>query len=281
MNLVNKSLLLSRPLAIATCELQNASDKRKIFGEISLQKDTNMRRLLNFVPSWIRQLRQWVLVVAMVVVTTQLVVAPASATSLYEIPALEDDTWVVDMAEVISRSNEGKLSSLFTDLATKTGYEVRIVTIHRLDYDETAQGFADKLFTRWFPESEDQENQVLLVLDNVTNNTGIRTGANVKQVMPDAIATSVAQESVLIPLKEGNKYNQAVLGASDRMIAVLSGNEDPGPPELKEDVMVEGTFATKEATKKSNATVWVIGFLIAATIIPMATYYFYQYMGAR
>jgi len=246
-----------------------------------LQKDTNMRRLLNFVPSWIRQLRQWVLVVAMVVVTTQLVVAPASATSLYEIPALEDDTWVVDMAEVISRSNEGKLSSLFTDLATKTGYEVRIVTIHRLDYDETAQGFADKLFTRWFPESEDQENQVLLVLDNVTNNTGIRTGANVKQVMPDAIATSVAQESVLIPLKEGNKYNQAVLGASDRMIAVLSGNEDPGPPELKEDVMVEGTFATKEATKKSNATVWVIGFLIAATIIPMATYYFYQYMGAR
>lgn len=261
--------------------MQNAIDKRKIFGEISLQKDTNMRRLLHFVPFWMRQLRRWVLVVAMVLLATQLVVAPASATSLYEIPALEDDTWVIDVAEVISRSNEGKLSSLFADLAAKTGYEVRIVTIHRLDYDETAQGFADKLFTRWFPEPEDQENQVLLVLDNVTNNTGIRTGASVKQAMPDAIATSVAQESVLIPLKEGNKYNQAVLQASDRMIAVLSGKADPGPPELKEDVMVEGTFATKEDTKESNATVWVIGFLIAATIIPMATYYFYQYMGSR
>lgn len=240
-----------------------------------------MRTLLNCIPPEVKQLQRWGVSLIILLLTMQLFVAPANATSLYEIPALEENTWVLDKAEVISRSNESKLSSAFADLAEKTGYEVRIVTIHRLDYDETAQGFADKLFTRWFPEPEDQENQVLLVLDNVTNNTGIHTGSKVKSAMSDAIATSVAQESVLIPLKEGNKYNQAVLGASDRMVAVLSGQEDPGPPELKEDVMVEGTFATKEDTKKSNATVWVVGFLIAATIIPMATYYFYQYMGSR
>jgi uncharacterized protein len=226
-------------------------------------------------------LSRWVLSILLCGLLSQWAIAPAQATSLYEMPALDEETWVVDKAEVISRSNEGKLSSLFADLAEKTGYEVRVVTIHRLDYEETAQGFTDKLFTRWFPEPEDQDNQVLLVLDNVTNNTGIRTGKNVKAAMSDAIATSVAQESVLIPLKEGNKYNQAVMGASDRMIAVLSGKDDPGAPELKDDVMVEGTFATKEDTQKSNATVWVIGFLIAATIIPMATYYFYQYMGSR
>jgi len=243
--------------------------------------NTNMRRLLNLTSVWLRQVRRWVLPVLLFGLVAQLVMAPANATSLYEIPAVDEDTWIVDKAEVISRSNEGKLSSMFADLAEKTGYEVRIVTIHRLDYDETAQGFADKLFTRWYPDPEDQENQVLLVLDNVTNNTGIRTGAKVKSQMSDDIANSVAQESVLIPLKDGNKYNQAVLEASDRMVAVLSGNEDPGAPELKDDVMVEGTFATKEDTKQSNATVWVIGFLIAATIIPMATYYFYQYMGSR
>jgi len=240
-----------------------------------------MRTLLNSVSRWKHRLQHLFLLIPIVVLATQLVALPAWATSLYEMPALEDDMWVVDKAEVISRSNESKLSTELAELAQKTGYEVRVVTIHRLDYDETAQGFTDKLFKRWFPEPEDQENQVLLVLDNLTNNTGIRTGAKVKSVMSDTIATSVAQESVLVPLKEGNKYNQAVMGASDRMIAVLSGQPDPGAPELKDDVMVEGTFATKEDTKKSNATVWVVGFLIAATIIPMATYYFYQYMGSR
>ncbi|EKQ66617.1 beta-propeller domain-containing protein, methanol dehydrogenase [Leptolyngbyaceae cyanobacterium JSC-12] len=247
-----------------------------------LRKDTSMRSLLNQFPRQVRSLHRWLLLaVISLSIVTQLAVASANATSLYEIPALEEDTWVVDKAEILSRSTEGKLNSTLSDLAKDTGYEVHIVTIHRLDYDETAQSFADKLFMRWFPEPEDQANQVVLVIDNLTNNTGIRTGEKVKSVMPDAIATSVAQESVLIPLKDGNKYNQALLGASDRMVAVLSGKEDPGPPEVKDNVMVEGTFASREDTQKSNATVWVIGFLVAATIIPMATYYFYQYMGSR
>ncbi|MFM8009184.1 MAG: YgcG family protein, partial [Dolichospermum sp.] len=38
----------------------------------------------------------------------------------------------------------------------------------------------------------------------------------------------------------------------------------------------EGTFTKAEDTDKENATVWVVGLLIAATVIPMATYYIYQ-----
>jgi len=215
------------------------------------------------------------------VLMSQLIAFPAAATSIYELPELDEETWVIDKADILSRSSEGKVSSEFSNLAKETGFEVRFVSIHRLDYDETAQKFADKLFERWFPTPEEQANQVLLVIDNVTNNTGIRTGEKVKQVLSDEIATSVAQESVLIPLKEGNKYNQAILGTSDRLVAVLSGKADPGPPELKSDVVVEGTFATPEKTKSSNATVWVVGFLVVATIVPMATYYFYQWMGSR
>jgi uncharacterized protein len=122
---------------------------------------------------------------------------------------------------------------------------------------------------------------VLLVIDNQTNNTGIRTGEKVKELLPDDVAQSVAQETVLVPLKEGNKYNQAFLAASDRLVAVLSGRPDPGPPQVQDNVQVEGTFATPEETKSSNATFWVITFLIVATIVPMATYYFYIYMQER
>ena len=114
-----------------------------------------------------------------------------------------------------------------------------------------------------------------MVLDKLTNNSAIYTGEKVKAIMPDAIAQSVAQETLQVPLKVGERYNQGFLDASDRLVAVLSGQEDPGAPVVQDTVQVEGTFATPEQTQESNATVWVIGLLIAATVIPMATYFWY------
>lgn len=236
-----------------------------------------MQRLFNVFAAWKRAL----IAVAIVVLVSQLMGAPAYATSASEIPKPEAGAWVIDRAEILSRTNEAKINSTLNDLAEKTGNQVHLVTIHRLDYDETAQTFTTKLFEKWFPTAEAQANQILLVIDNLTNNTGIRTGDRVKALMSDEIATSVAQETVLVPLKEGNKYNQAFLDASDRLTAVLSGQPDPGPPQVKDTVRTEGTFASKEETQESNATVWVIGFLIVATIVPMATYYFYLYLQSR
>jgi len=114
------------------------------------------------------------------------------------------------------------------------------------------------------------------VLDTVTNTSAIQTGEAVKPLLSDETATSVSQETLLAPLRAGNKYNQAFADASDRLVAILSGQPDPGPPVVVTAVQTEGTFATPEKTKGSNATVWVIGLLAAATIIPMATYYLYQ-----
>jgi uncharacterized protein len=240
-----------------------------------------MKRLLNQLLNWRSTLQRLFLALTVLVLVTQLIAVPANATGVSEIPAPTADSWVIDKAEILSRANEGKISTDLDALAKKTGFEVHFVTIHRLDYDETSQSFADKLFEKWFPTPEAQSNQTLLVIDNLTNNTGIRTGEKVKEIMPDRIAKSVAHETVLIPLKEGNKYNQAFLGASDRLVAVLSGEPDPGPPELEDNVQVEGTFATPEETKSSNATFWVITFLIVATVVPMATYYFYLYLQSR
>ncbi|MEM7770121.1 MAG: TPM domain-containing protein [Cyanobacteria bacterium P01_A01_bin.37] len=206
------------------------------------------------------------------------VASPALATSLYEMPLVHagGDTWIVDKAEVISRANEGRLMRDFEALSEETGTEIRMATIRRMDYGETIDSFTDKLFERWYPTREEQENQVLLVIDQVTNTVGIRIGDGVEDTMPDAIAQSVAKETAIVPLRKGDKYNQAFLDASERMVAVLSGEPDPGPPILEDEIMSESTFTSAEDTDTNNATVLVIGFLVAATIIPMATYYIYQ-----
>ena len=154
----------------------------------------------------------------------------------------------LDKAEVLSRLNEGKLSNTLDDLAKKTGKEVRMVTIHRLDYGETTESFTNALFEKWFPTAETQANQILLVLDTVTNTTAIRTGESVKSVLADDIAKSVASETVTAPIRDGNKYNQAFSDASDRLVAVLSGNPDPGPPVVEETIQVASTFKKAEET---------------------------------
>lgn len=209
---------------------------------------------------------------------TLLVAAPAGATGVYQMPSLSagSNTWVVDTAEILSRISEGAIAKKTKNLARETGWEVRLVAIHRLDYGETAQSFTDKLFEKWFPTPEAGENQIVLVLDNVTNNAAIRTGEGVKSLLTDEIAQSVVAETLQAPLRQGDKYNQAMLDATDRLVAVLSGKPDPGPPEITENIQVEGTFTSAEETKTGTATVVVVVLLILATAIPMATYYWYQ-----
>ena len=219
-----------------------------------------------------------VIPIVLLLLAVQLVVqAPAQATGVYNLPALSADNpmWVLDDADIISRANAGQISHELKDLAHQTGNEVRFVTIRRLDYGETIDSFADQLFEKWFPTADAQAHQTVLVLDSLTNTSAIRTGTEVKTVMVDDIATSVANETIQVPLRQGNKYNQAFLDASDRLVAVLSGNPDPGPPVVVSTVSAESTFTSAEDTDQGSATVIVVGFLVAATIIPMLTYYFY------
>lgn len=230
---------------------------------------------LNQLHSWKKYLQWLILPLVNIIFFSFLVVTPALATGLYEIPNLTPDTWVVDLAEVISRVNEGKISNTFQDLAKQTGNEVRIITVRRLDYGETPETFTQGLFEKWFPSKQSQENQTILMINTAANGTAIVSGDKVKAVMSDDIAKSIANETLTAPLREGDKYNQAFLDASDRLVAVLSGNPDPGPPQMIEKVEVEGNFKKLQKEEKSNATAWIVGLLIAATVIPMATYYIY------
>jgi len=206
--------------------------------------------------------------------------APAIATGLFDLPNFDaDKVWVVDTADAISGANQSKLTKTFKDLASETGQEVRMVAIRRLDYGETVDSLADEIFQDWYPNAEAQANQTLIVLDILTNNAAIRTGDSAQKLVNAEIAQSVIDDTVGYNVRNGNKYNQAFLDAGDRLIAVLSGQEDPGPPIVEDEIQIEGTFTTAEDTDDSSATIWVIGFLIVATIIPMATYYWYVGFG--
>ncbi|BAZ81424.1 TPM domain-containing protein [Sphaerospermopsis kisseleviana CS-549] len=237
-----------------------------------------MKQLLKQLFSGHSYLTRLIVPVLVMMMAISVFVTPAFATGVYQIPNLTADTWIVDEGDVLSRFNEGQISGAFKDLAKATGNEVRIVTIHRFDYGETPESFAKGLFTKWFPTPEAQANQAIVIVDTLTNGATIVSGDQVKTLLTDEIANSVTEETLGSALRDGNKYNQGFLDVRDRLVAVLSGKPDPGPPAEKETVQVESTFSNAEETDKNkgNATAWVVGLLIAATVIPMATYYLYQ-----
>lgn len=114
-----------------------------------------MKQILNSFFN-LKYLQRLILTVALMILTTLLVATPASATGVAQMPNLQpgDRTWVIDQAEVLSRLNEGEISKELENLADKTGNEVRIVTIRRLDYGETAESFANKLLKNGFPQKK-------------------------------------------------------------------------------------------------------------------------------
>lgn len=235
-----------------------------------------MGQLLICLQSWRKNLPGWGLAIALVILGFLSFPTPALATGVYEIPALQSDqpTWVIDQGDVLSFATQGTLAKRLSNLAQATGNEVRFVTIRRLDYGETAETFTNKLFDKWFPSAAAQANQILVFLDTKTNTAGIRTGEQVQALLPEEIASSIAQETMLVPIRAGN-YNQGLLDASDRLMAVLSGQPDPGPPEVKKADFAS-TFTEAEETNDRSATLIVVGLLIAATVIPMVTYFIYQ-----
>ncbi|NQZ62862.1 TPM domain-containing protein [Crocosphaera sp.] len=202
--------------------------------------------------------------------------APATATGVYDLPVLGQgsDTWVIDQADAISFSNENRLSGQLETLANDNGAEVRLIAVRRLDYGVTMEGLADDIFAKWYPTPEEQANQVILIVDTFTNKIALRQGEDTKSLLTDDIATSVVKETVTVPLRQGAKYNEAFLEAGDRLVAVLSGNPDPGPPQVQE-LNIESTFTSAEDTDDTSATIWVVVLMVLATVIPMATYFWY------
>ena len=221
-----------------------------------------------------------ILPIAIAIFATLGFTPPAEATAVYEIPVVSAGvpTWIVDKADVLSLSTEGNIKGTLEQLAKETNKEVRFVTIHRLDYGDTIQTFTDKLFKKWFATETAQANQTLIVLDNVTNTIGIQTGTEVKSILTAQIASSIISETMPAPLRNGNKYNQAFGDAADRLGAVLSGKVDPGPPVIISTPEVGRTYLKAEETEanRTNFLIIVIGLLIAATVIPMATWWWYQ-----
>jgi len=124
---------------------------------------------------------------------------------VYDLPILSSGapTYVVDPVSAISAANEGKLNKDLKNLAEKTGQEVRMVVVRRLDYGQKIDNLADDILREWYPNPEDRANQTIIVLDTLTNKTAIRVGEEAKPLLTDVLLIVSSRKLWQFPSKMG------------------------------------------------------------------------------
>ena len=183
------------------------------------------------------------------------------------------DAVVIDEAEVFSRAShaelEAKLKSFSDDRV-----DARLITVRRLDYGFSLSAFGDELLETW--NSPSGNPLLLMLIETQNKRAALIADDELQTQLPASLLTSTARTTMTIPLREGDRYRQASIDGLNRLGTVLSGGDDPGPPQVIERVTLPTNIPTRAETESSNATTWVIVLLILGTIIPMATWWVFS-----
>ena len=198
---------------------------------------------------------------------------PALAVAPGDFPASPPEGHVLDSADVLSRASTGELGSRLASLGDDH-INANLVTVKRLDYNLDLNSFTAELLSRWHGSADDSD--LLIAIDSGANAASIAADATLLQRLPDALLESTADDTMSVALRDGGRYRQATIDALTRLETVLAGQEDPGPPELTEQVAVVSNVPTKEETEESNALIWVAVLLVLGTLVPMATWWVFS-----
>lgn len=183
------------------------------------------------------------------------------------------DAVVIDEAEVFSRASRGELEAKLKSFSDDR-VDARLITVRRLDYGFSLSAFGDELLGTW--NSPSGNPLLLMLIETQNKRAALIADDELQTQLPASLLTSTARTTMTIPLREGDRYRQASIDGLNRLGTVLSGGDDPGPPQVIERVTLPTNIPTRAETESSNATTWVIVLLILGTIIPMATWWVFS-----
>lgn len=183
------------------------------------------------------------------------------------------DAVVIDEAEVFSRASRGELEAKLKSFSDDR-VDARLITVRRLDYGFSLSAFGEELLDTW--NSPSGNPLLLMLIETQNKRAALIADDELQTQLPASLLTSTARTTMTIPLREGDRYRQASIDGLNRLGTVLSGGDDPGPPQVIERVTLPTNIPTRAETESSNATTWVIVLLILGTIIPMATWWVFS-----
>lgn len=195
----------------------------------------------------------------------------ATFPALADVPTMAPDAGLFDDAAIVQKGSVQLFNKASTNIKVRNGYTVRFVMLKALPYGDTPDDFAKELAQDWSLGDSD----VLFVASPKLARAGVFVGDKAGERLTKDIAESIANETYAVAAGE-EKYGSAVLDVSNRLIPVLAGDADPGPPVVEIREVVQ-TYKTKAETSNDRTKyVVVVGvILVISFLAPLLQTYWY------
>ncbi|MEQ9553318.1 MAG: TPM domain-containing protein [Coleofasciculus sp. G3-WIS-01] len=144
------------------------------------------------------------------------------ALSVQDIPNPQqvNGTWVTDMANILSDSTETKLNQMISELESKNGTEIAVVTVPETTPSSSPKAFTTELFNHWGIGKADEDNGVLFLVSVGDRRVEIETGYGIEPILPDAKVGNIIENQITPRFKEGD-FNGGVLAGTNALVSVL------------------------------------------------------------
>lgn len=188
-----------------------------------------------------------------------------------EVPSTVPSTAFYDDVSVVPKGTAQLFGKAADSIANNTGFHVRFVIVRSLPFGSTPNDYAQQLASDWQLGDKD----ILFVASVKLARAGVYVGEAARSILKDDVAKSIAEETFGIPAGD-ERYGAGLLDVSNRLIPVLGGEADPGPPIVSTGEVVQN-FKTKTETKNErNKYIKVVGgVLIIALVAPLIQTYWY------
>lgn len=193
------------------------------------------------------------------------------SSALAEVPEAAPVTALVDDAALVPSTAEQSFNKTAGLIKSNTGVSVRFVLVRSLPFGDSPEEYARELAGQW----KLGENDILFTASAKLARGGVFVGDAVRKLLPDDVARSIAEETFGIPAGD-ERYSTALVDVTNRLIPVLSGETDPGPPVIRNDEVVQ-RFKTKQETKQDRGKYIKVvgGVLVIAFVAPLIQTFWY------
>lgn len=139
--------------------------------------------------------------------------------------------WVSDQAKLLSPNAIAQINQLISQLKTKTGTEVAVVTVIDTYPSATPKEFATELYNRWGVGQKGQDNGVLLLVAIKERRVEIETGYGVEGILPDSKVGNIIRTYITPRFKAGD-YQGGIMAGTEALVQELSNESfDATQPE--------------------------------------------------
>lgn len=148
---------------------------------------------------------------------------------------------VVDLAGVLSRSDQAKISASLLQFQRKVGPQLQVLIIPSLE-GESIEGYSIKVVDKWKLGAKGKDNGILLLVATENRKVRIEVGRGLEGDLPDALAGRIIRAGIIPFFKQGQTGAGILVGLN--MIAESVGGklENVPQPRLRQNKRSEGSL---------------------------------------